>query len=97
MNQVSFTDALSIVNKIGINPDTVHPLDWGIMWVNLQMLHVTNFGWPADTWQEYLDHLAFPDDNPLPTPEGAADLATQPYHLKLVKTVEAIYQKGEAV
>lgn len=92
----NFTDALTIVKNIEINPDSVHPLQWGKLWVNLRMLHVTNFEWPDDTWADFLEHVAFPEYKPLPKPIGLADLATHPYYLNLIKTVNDIYEEGDA-
>lgn len=81
-----FNDALGIIIAIEVNPDHVHPLQWGRLWANLIMIR--NRPHTDEEWQQLMLYLAWPEKNPCPEafpPDG--------HHLVLTEAViEEIYQ-----
>jgi hypothetical protein len=83
-----FTDALAIINDLGVDPNTVHPLHWGILWANLICLR--NRIHTEEDWQQLLKHLAWPQEHPCP--EAFKD--GNEYLPRLDKTLEKIYDES---
>jgi len=84
MNQ-PFTAALSIINALGVNPDAVHPLQWGRMWANLTVIRCQPHE-DAD-WEQLLKHMAWPEEN-----EWPSAFRRNEHVDKLEKVIEEIYQ-----
>lgn len=82
--------AIYLVDEIGVKPGSPTPNQMGRLYAHLAIMR-TYARFDDDTWDQFLDYLAFPDDNPCPAccylPKE-----DEPYGAACLAVVEEIYQ-----
>lgn len=86
--------ATYIVRELGVEPDQPTPHEYGKLVSNLAMLRMNAFLHafpdPVQTWEEFINHLMYPDFKPLP--EGLFKVESDHYKLAL-QAIDEIFNK----